>query len=601
MNSKIKGLFSTMLTLSMVVGMFTALPFMSNAATPPGPGDICAIVDGAGPGTDVGYANLDDAIAAVPTGGSSQTVIKLLDNITHTDQVNINDKNITFDLNGFNLVILNKISVSNYSYVDYTGAGEFRVHLTLTIHDADGPMQGALVTGNSTLILTGVEVTDNRTATGGGTSAVAFQCSYDSVGVVNGSVKATGRLSVGAFSNRSSTITINGNAEADYCSLQASMNSEIIINGNVISGDWGAYAAEESTVTINGTITSVPAHYVNFGTPTRTIDEFESITTKLGYFTYADYAPYNNATIWVKGPNILFNAEQSGGVSGMVDSTEIIITFCLPVTGLTLSDITVTNSTGAVITGALTGSGTTWALAIDTVTAEGNVTVCIDSFHAFTVLTSSQTVPVYKYMAPAVYTITFNANGGSVTPASANTAVDGKLTSLPTPTRSNHVFSGWFTSASGGTQITISYVFSGNTTIYAQWQPIPTATVSVTITTTVTDEVVSPPVTITMTSPPVTSVVTSPPVTNTVTNTIASPPVTNTVTSPPVTNTVTAAPMINTVTVPTTITTAVPTTITTTTEVKVCNRLNWWLIILAAIIGLGIGLLLMAVIRRRKS
>lgn len=72
--------------------------------------------------------------------------------------------------------------------------------------------------------------------------------------------------------------------------------------------------------------------------------------------------------------------------------------------------------------------------------------------------------------APLTYTITFNANGGSVTPTSGTTGADGKLTSLPTPTRSgSYSFNGWYTAASGGTKVTASTVFNANTTIYAQW------------------------------------------------------------------------------------------------------------------------------------
>ncbi|MDD3898852.1 MAG: InlB B-repeat-containing protein, partial [Syntrophomonadaceae bacterium] len=67
------------------------------------------------------------------------------------------------------------------------------------------------------------------------------------------------------------------------------------------------------------------------------------------------------------------------------------------------------------------------------------------------------------------YTVIFNANGDSVSPASAQTGIDGKLTALPTPSRSNHRFDGWFTAVSGGTQITTDYVFTANTTIYAHW------------------------------------------------------------------------------------------------------------------------------------
>ena len=75
----------------------------------------------------------------------------------------------------------------------------------------------------------------------------------------------------------------------------------------------------------------------------------------------------------------------------------------------------------------------------------------------------------WQQVAPTKYTVTFNANGGSVSPASAQTGTDGKLTVLPTPSRSNHRFDGWFTAVSGGTQITTDYVFTNNTTIYAHW------------------------------------------------------------------------------------------------------------------------------------
>lgn len=68
------------------------------------------------------------------------------------------------------------------------------------------------------------------------------------------------------------------------------------------------------------------------------------------------------------------------------------------------------------------------------------------------------------------YTITFDANGGSVTPVSSVTGTDGKLTSLPTPTRSgSYSFDGWYTAASGGTKVTTNTVFTKNRTVYAHW------------------------------------------------------------------------------------------------------------------------------------
>ena len=71
--------------------------------------------------------------------------------------------------------------------------------------------------------------------------------------------------------------------------------------------------------------------------------------------------------------------------------------------------------------------------------------------------------------APTTYTVTFNPNGGSVTPTSAATGTDGTLTSLPVPTRYQYTFTGWFDATSGGTRITTSTVFSANRTIFAQW------------------------------------------------------------------------------------------------------------------------------------
>ena len=70
--------------------------------------------------------------------------------------------------------------------------------------------------------------------------------------------------------------------------------------------------------------------------------------------------------------------------------------------------------------------------------------------------------------APTEYTITFDGNGGTPSVGSMTTA-NQKLTSLPSASRSNHSFDGWYTEKSGGTRITTDTVFSANTTVYAHW------------------------------------------------------------------------------------------------------------------------------------
>ena len=73
------------------------------------------------------------------------------------------------------------------------------------------------------------------------------------------------------------------------------------------------------------------------------------------------------------------------------------------------------------------------------------------------------------------YRLSFNANGGSVTPNARTAYCDYAVGSLPTPTRDYHSFEGWFTEASGGTRVTENSVFSvkAGTTIYAHWKEKP--------------------------------------------------------------------------------------------------------------------------------
>jgi len=69
---------------------------------------------------------------------------------------------------------------------------------------------------------------------------------------------------------------------------------------------------------------------------------------------------------------------------------------------------------------------------------------------------------------PETYTIKFDANGGTVSPASRKTNASGKV-SLPTPEREGYTFDSWYTAKTGGKNVTGSTVFDDDATIYAQW------------------------------------------------------------------------------------------------------------------------------------
>ena len=72
-------------------------------------------------------------------------------------------------------------------------------------------------------------------------------------------------------------------------------------------------------------------------------------------------------------------------------------------------------------------------------------------------------------------TVTFDANGGSVSTTSKTVTVGSTYGDLPTPTRTGYSFSGWYTASSGGSQVTSSTTVTNtsNHTLYAHWNANP--------------------------------------------------------------------------------------------------------------------------------
>ena len=85
-------------------------------------------------------------------------------------------------------------------------------------------------------------------------------------------------------------------------------------------------------------------------------------------------------------------------------------------------------------------------------------------------ITSNQTL--YAHWSAKSFTLSFNSNGGTAVSAKTIT-YDGTYGTLPAPTRTGYNFVGWFTAASGGTQITAGtrVTVTSNQTLYAHWSP----------------------------------------------------------------------------------------------------------------------------------
>ena len=74
-------------------------------------------------------------------------------------------------------------------------------------------------------------------------------------------------------------------------------------------------------------------------------------------------------------------------------------------------------------------------------------------------------------VTPANVTVTFDPNGGSVSPTTKTVTIGSTYGTLPTPTRTYYNFDGWYTAASGGSKVTASTTVTAtsNHTLYAHW------------------------------------------------------------------------------------------------------------------------------------
>ena len=84
------------------------------------------------------------------------------------------------------------------------------------------------------------------------------------------------------------------------------------------------------------------------------------------------------------------------------------------------------------------------------------------------------TQTLYAHWKANTYTVTFAKNDGSSNSAGTRTVTyDAKYGSLPTVSRTGYTFVGWFTAASGGTQITkdTTVKITEAQTLYAHWTP----------------------------------------------------------------------------------------------------------------------------------
>jgi uncharacterized repeat protein (TIGR02543 family) len=166
-------------------------------------------------------------------------------------------------------------------------------------------------------------------------------------------------------------------------------------------------------------------------------------------------AAYQSAEVWrsfnVTGDGVLLSVRVNNGALGSVGGTA---------SGLYPANTSVSLT-------AIPAEGCSllrWASGADSLGAGSSIT--------FTFTLTRDTVITAHFAQLAAYTLTFDAQGGTVSPASTTVTSGVAVGALPTPTRAGYTFAGWYTGQNGaGTLYTETTVYSalGNTTLYAKW------------------------------------------------------------------------------------------------------------------------------------
>jgi len=273
-----KKMLSWILTVAMVLSLFTALPITANAQT-----GACEIIDTDGVSFVKDCANLDEALADVAEG---QT-IKLFENITHNSDIMAYaaysnpalNRSFSIDLNGCTLTVnasdwacFYAGSSCDISVIDSVGGGTLYANSTSAALRADDP--GSTITIDASLIIntTGENSVGIYTSYGGavtvsnatiiaadnGVEAYGFSGATLSSINVTGSITSSGLSSYGAYVNGGGIVSVTGDISTPNLGYGVyAETGNATVTGDVTAGSFAAYAiGSGSNVTITGDATA---------------------------------------------------------------------------------------------------------------------------------------------------------------------------------------------------------------------------------------------------------------------------------------------------------------------------------------------------------
>ncbi len=307
----------------------------------------------------------------------------------------------------------------------------------------------------------GIEISGGIvTATGGAITASGdiAQISSEGIAVINGditisggSVTATGGAATGDERASSHGIYACGYSDTSACNITITGDAQVTATG-------GAAVAEScGIVALCIVIGVVPEDQGPVGSIT--ITDNAQVIAAGGTVTGGEMAFTcgfgASGGITVNGGNVTATGDTAPSSFGIYANGGITVNG-----GHVIAEAKATSETHIALNAAPALPNTTyfWRTAeTDTFTTSADKVYLYSDTHTYVEITEPTCV-------------TFDPNGGVVNPTGAITDIFGRLTNLPTPTRSgSYRFDGWYTAAKDGTKITTDTVFSENTTVYAQW------------------------------------------------------------------------------------------------------------------------------------
>ena len=241
-------------------------------------GEVCQI-------DSILYTTLDDALGEAVDGDT----IKLLADIDYSHGLSFVEKDITFDLNGHELNVVNSSGnglFANNCVIDMTdtaGGGEFNV---------TGTTRGVMALLGASVTVTNANATSD--------SGAAVRTEFGAEVTVQGDAIATGAGSIGAFTEGGS-IAVSGDARGAECgAVSYGAGSSVTVGGNAVAtgaGGMGAAAGNGGEIIIDGVIQTTDI-YVRIDSTDMGIGDVTLPTTKEGYRTYSGGSPIS--TVWVK-------------------------------------------------------------------------------------------------------------------------------------------------------------------------------------------------------------------------------------------------------------------------------------------------------------